>query len=136
MSGFVLECSVAMSWCFEDEAAPYTESVLDRLAGEEARVQAVWPLEAANVLLAAERRRRLTEAQSRRFVELLSTLPIHVDETTPARAMDGILSLAREQRLSAYDAAYLELAMREGLPIATRDLPLTEAARRCGVPLL
>jgi predicted nucleic acid-binding protein len=125
-----------MSWCFEDEAAPYTESVLDRLAGEEARVPAVWPLEVANVLLAAERRRRLTEAQSRRFVELLSTLPIHVDETTPARAMDGILSLAREQSLSAYDAAYLELAMREGLPIATRDLPLTEAARRCGVPLL
>ena len=136
MSGFVLECPVAMSWCFEDEAAPYTESVLDRLAGEEARVPAVWPLEVANVLQAVERRRRLTEAQSRRFVELLSTLPIHVDETTPARAMDGILSLAREQSLSAYDAAYLELAMREGLPIATRDLPLTEAARRCGVPLL
>jgi len=87
----------------------------------------------ANVLLVAECRKRISKAQSRRFVELLRTLPIAVDDVSVARAWDGVLSLAREQQLSAYDAAYLELAMREGLPIATLDNALRKAARSCGV---
>jgi predicted nucleic acid-binding protein len=135
MSRFVLDSSVAASWCFEDEANDYAEGVLDRLSGEEALVPALWLLEMGNVLYNAERSGSITAAQSARLVELLQALPIAVDESTPARAMDGILSLAREHGLSTYGAAYLELAMREGLPLATRNDALREAACRCGVPL-
>ncbi len=133
MIRFVLDCSVAMAWCFEDETNPYTEAVLQDLADAGAVVPSIWPLEVANVLLVAERRKKISKAQSRRFVELLQSLPIDVDEVSTARAWDGVLSLAREQYLSAYDAAYLELAMREGLPVATADNDLKKAAKRCGV---
>lgn len=135
MSGFVLDCSVAMGWCFEDEADPYSDAVLGDLADAGAVVPSIWPLEVANVLLTAERRKRISKAQSRRFLELLQGLPISVDDASVSRAWDGALSLARDHDLSAYDAAYLELAMREGLPIATRDDLLRKAARRCGVPV-
>lgn len=133
MTGFVLDCSVAMTWCFGDETNPYSEAVLQDLADTGAVVPSIWLLEMANVLLVAERRKRISKAQSRRFVELLQALPIAVDDVSAARAWDGLLSLAREQQLSAYDAAYLELAMREGLPIATLDAALRKAAKRCGV---
>lgn len=135
MNRFVLDCSVAASWCFEDQATAYTEAVLDRLSGEEALVPALWPLQMGNLLSTAERNGTISAAQSARLVELLQALPIAVDETTPARAMDAILSLAREHGLSAYGAAYLELAMREGVPIATQNAGLREAANRCGVEL-
>lgn len=133
MTGFVLDCSVGMTWCFGDETNPYSEAVLQDLADTGAVVPSIWLLEMANVLLVAERRKRISKAQSRRFVELLQALPIAVDDVSAARAWDGLLSLAREQQLSAYDAAYLELAMREGLPIATLDAALRKAAKRCGV---
>jgi len=133
VTGFVLDCSVAMAWCFADETNPYTEAVLQDLADVGAVVPSIWPLEMANVLLVAERRKRISKAQSRRFVELLQSLPIAVDDVSAARVWDGVLSLAREQQLSAYDAAYLELAMREGLPLATADNALKRAAKRCGV---
>jgi predicted nucleic acid-binding protein len=135
VSDFVLDCSVAMAWCFPDEAGPYSESVLEALAGSGAVVPSIWPLEVANVLLSAERRGRITLAQTRRFVELLQALPITVDEIRPSIAWDGVLSLGREQRLSAYDAAYLELAMREGVPIATLDESMINAARHCGISI-
>ncbi|UCG13478.1 MAG: type II toxin-antitoxin system VapC family toxin [Deltaproteobacteria bacterium] len=130
---FVLDCSVAMSWCFSDEADDYSDTVLDFLVDSEALVPSIWPLEVANVLVMAERRKRINEAQTMRLVELLESLPLVVDASTPDRAMGPILSLVREHQLSAYDAAYLELAMREGLPLATRDDKLTKAARSCGV---
>lgn len=95
----------------------------------------LWPLEISNVLLTAERRRRLTRAQAFQCLEMLRSLPIVVDESTSSRAMGEILSLARDQDLSVYDAAYLELSIREALPLATRDKALTAAAKRCGVPL-
>lgn len=136
MSRFVLDCSVATAWCFEDEASPYTEAVLDRLSGEEALVPALWPIEMGNVLFEAEQKGRISVAQSARLVELLQGLPIVVDHVTTERAMDGVLALAREHRLSAYDACYLELALREGLPLATRSDALLEAAKRCGVALV
>jgi predicted nucleic acid-binding protein len=135
VSGFVLDCSVTIAWCFEDETNSYTDAVLKDLADTGAVVPSIWPLEVANVLLVAERRNKISKAQSRRFVELLQSLPIAVDDVSVARAWDGILSLAREQQLSAYDAAYLELAMREGLPIATSDMALKRAAIRCGVAM-
>lgn len=134
--GFVLDCSVTMAWCFEDEGDPGSDAVLDRLGEVDAVVPALWPLEVANVLLVAERRGRLTASDSSRFTALLGALPISVDRGLDAPVVPGLLAVAREYGLTAYDAAYLELAMRLGLPLATRDSELMGAARRAGVALV
>lgn len=136
MTRFVLDCSVTMAWCFDDEATPYTNGVRDALIDARAIVPSLWPLEVANVLLVAERRNRLEKADTMRFPTLLQALPITVDQSTSQRALREILDLARDQGLSSYDAAYLELALREGLPLATLDGRLKDAAARVGVPLV
>lgn len=136
MTELVLDASVALAWCFKNEATEAADRVLERLAAEEAYVPAIWHLEIANVLALSERRRRITPAGSTEFIALLETLIIVVDEETPARALSRVLDLAREQRLTAYDAAYLELAMRLGLPLASKDGDLCDAAERLGVSVL
>ena len=133
MSRLVLDCSVTMGWCFEDEANEYTESVLAGLSDGGAAVPSIWLLEVANVLAIAERKGRTNSAKVARFLEILSGLPIVVDEQTSIRAFSQILSLARTQQLTSYDAAYLDLAMREGLPLATQDSVLQKAATKAGV---
>ncbi len=132
MNRFILDCSVTMSWCFEDEATPYSESILEALAEGEAVVPCIWNLEVANVLIVGERKKRLTPAQSLRFVELLQSLPITLDSET--RPLGELLELARAQGLSSYDASYLDLAARSGLPLASLDGNLLKAADRYGVP--
>ena len=136
MSRFVLDCSVAMAWCFADETDAVADSVLDRLSEDTALVPSVWPFEVANVLLVAEWRGRIKAADAARFLDLLSALPITIDETTRERAWGPIVSLGREHGLSSYDAAYLELAMREGVPLASRDATLRSAAEASGVPVM
>jgi len=136
LNRFVLDCSVVMAWCFEDEADAYADSVLNLMDESEALVPCIWPLEVANVLLVAERRKRLTEAASLQFAGLLSELPITVDYESSDRALSEILFLGRQQGLSSYDAAYLELAMREGIPLATRDSKLSKVSRKCGVKII
>lgn len=136
MKRIVVDCSVVMSWCFEDEADDYSDSVLDLLAGAEAVVPSIWPLEVANVLLVAERRKRLKEADSAQFLKLLGELPITIDHESSNRALSDILFLGRQQGLSSYDAAYLELAMREGAALATKDEKLKKASKKCGVQLV
>jgi predicted nucleic acid-binding protein len=131
---FVIDTSVALAWCFEDEATDATDAVLDRLSEDHAVVPAIWPLEVANVLLVAERRGRLSEAQVSRFLEILAQLPIDVDES-PAD-MAGIVAAGRRHTLSSYDASYLVLAERLGAALATLDQRLTNAARKAGVELL
>jgi predicted nucleic acid-binding protein len=131
---FVVDASVTLAWCFEDEATDATEAVLDRLASETARTPALWLLEIANALLVAERRRRLTEFQAARFVELLEELPIEPD-LTPLD-LRGLLAIARRFGLSAYDAAYLLLAEQASVPLATTDAALRGAALKAGVPLV
>lgn len=133
---FVIDNSVVMSWCFKDETNKYTDAILDRLENAAAYVPAVWPLEVGNVLLVAERKKRLSESDSSRFIALLSDLPIIVDQEPPERMFSEILNLAREHNLSSYDASYLDLAIRKGLPLATKDNDLISAAKRCGVPIL
>ncbi len=123
-----------MAWCFGDQADPYTVRVLDGLKESSALVPCLWSLEVTNVLLVAERRGRLTEADSTRFLDLLFALPIVVEEPT-TRSGHAILALGRSHRLSAYDAAYLDLAMHEGTALATRDRALTTAAADCGIAL-
>jgi predicted nucleic acid-binding protein len=133
---FVMDNSVSMSWCFEDEAGDYSDAVLDRLAEATAVVPSIWPLEVVNVLLVAERKHRISESDSIRFLTLLSQLPIAVEHETPDEMIKDVLALARTNSLSSYDAAYLDLAMRKGLPLATLDNRLIEAARKVGVPIL
>ena len=132
---FVLDCSVTMAWCFHDEATPYTDGIRDSLADVRAVVPSLWPLEVANATIVGERRKRLDEARSHRFIVLLEALPIILDEETAARAFGDIAHLARAYQLSSYDAAYLELAIRRGLPLACLDGKLKAAATAAGVLL-
>lgn len=133
---FVIDNSIVMTWCFIDEVNQFADAVLEKLAEAEAVVPTIWPLEVVNVLLVAERRKRLREIDSVRFLSLLSQLPIHVEQAWPERSMNELLALGRVNDLSSYDASYLDLAVRHGLPIATLDQKLAEAAKRMGVPIL
>lgn len=136
MSAFVLDASVTFAWCFIDEASPASDRLLDRVQREGAIVPSLWPVEIANVLLMAERRRRIAPKSSDQFVDLLARLPIAVDDETAGRALGDTLALARSHDLTVYDASYLELARRRGLPLATRDLALRKAARAARVPVI
>ena len=130
---FVLDASIVMAWCFADEADAYADKVLDALITAKASVPSIWPFEIGNVLLVAERRKRLSEADSARFLALLWQLPIAVEPEPPQRMLREILALARGCKLSTYDASYLDLAMRYGLPLATNDEELRKAARKVRV---
>ncbi len=134
MKSFILDCSVTMSWCFEDESGKYAASVLDAMADSEVQVPLIWPLEVANVLLVAERRRRITPVASATFVRHLSGLPITVASGVHD-LFDWVLPLARSVGLSAYDAAYVGLAQETRLPLATQDRSMRNAARKVGVEL-
>lgn len=136
MTDFVLDTSVTMAWCFPDEETPETRDLFTRMRTSAAMVPIIWPLEVANVLLIGERRQRLTQAQMAQFVQLLQTLAITVDTGMAMGALDPVIALGRRYGLSAYDAAYLELAMRQGLPLATQDARLRAVATRAGVSLL
>ena len=125
-----------MAWCFEDETSPYADFVLDSLKNMTAIVPSIWPLEVGNVLTVAERKKRLNEAASNKFIALLSELPIIVDQEPPERMLREILSLARKNQLSTYDASYLDLAMKRALPIATLDDRLIAAARQNDVRVM
>ena len=124
-----------MAWCFADEESPYAEAVLDSLEIAEAVAPSIWPLEVGNVLLVAERKKRLNQAASIRFLSLIKDLPILVEQDSLPRMLSEIIQLAREHKLSTYDASYLDLAMRLDLPLATLDESLKRAANKCMVPL-
>ena len=136
MTEVVIDASVALAWCFRDQRTEATAKLLERVQTDAAAVPSLWHLEVANVLALAERRRRITPAESTELIALLETLEIVVDEETPSHALGRVLDLAREERLTAYDAAYLELAMRLGLPLASKDVDLCDAAERLGVSVL
>src|SRR4051812_24735741 len=131
----VLDGSLTLAWYFSDEVDPYADAVARALPTREALVPSLWRLEIANALVVGERRKRSTQAQAAAFVARLELLPIVVDEETDARAWGETIRLARAHTLSAYDAAYLELAMRRGLPLASLDDQLKAAAAVVGVPL-
>ena len=134
-AGFVIDNSVVMSWAFQDEANRYADAVLAQLSVTSAVVPSIWPLEVVNVLLVAERRKRLKQADSVRFITLLSQLPIFVEQEWPDNRMEELLAVGRTNNLSSYDASYLHLAMRMGLPIATLDQRLVLAAQQVEIPL-
>lgn len=138
MSGCVLDNSVAMHWLLaslkkSDQA--YAEAVLQSLVATEALVPHLWHLEATNVLIGAEKRGDLKTGEVERFITQLEALPIQIDPLTSHQAFSRTLSLSRAYNLSSYDAAYLELAIREGLPLATLDRGVRKAAQRADVLL-
>jgi len=132
----VLDVTLSCAWCFADEASDGAWAILERLQTDRAQVPALWLWETANVLVQAERRGRISPAASRTFLSLLEGLPISVDQPTTTSAWHDTLALARCHRLTSYDAAYLELALRRGLPLASRYKALQAAAISEGVPLL
>ena len=135
-SDVVLDVSLSTAWCFADEASEPAWAILEWLQGGRAHVPALWLWETANLLVQAERRGRISPAAIRTFLGLLEGLPISVDEPSTASAWHDTLALARSHRLTSYDAAYLELALRRSLPLATRDKALQAAARLEGVRLM
>lgn len=132
---FVLDCSITMAWLFEDEATSSTDGILEALEKGNCIVPSIWSLEVANVLLIAQRKKRITAIQASGFIDALSYLPIHIDASTMSRAMHSIYALAVQEQLTIYDAAYLELAIRENIPLATKDHDLLTAAKRLQIKI-
>ncbi|MCC6197549.1 MAG: type II toxin-antitoxin system VapC family toxin [Burkholderiales bacterium] len=136
MTGFVLDASVAVAWCFEDEATTQARALLDRLRDAPGHVPGLWALEIGNILLGAEKRGRISQAGVAAFLGILGDLDIRVDADAPGRAFRDVLPLARARSLTTYDAAYLELALRLGVPLATKDKALAGAAAALDVRTL
>lgn len=133
MTVFVLDNSVTMRWllmCEKTSDQNYANSVLESLADADALVPSLWHLEVANLLLSAEQRDEISSGESEGFMCQLENLSIEVDSTTSLRAFNRTIGLGRAYKLCSYDAAYQELAIREGLPLATLDKDLTKAARK------
>lgn len=133
---FVIDCSITMAWLFSDERTDETAQIQDRLIAESALVPEHWFLEVANVLVMAEKRNRLSIADSTQFVQLLRSLEIEADHEFATSAFDVLIPVCRSHGLTSYDAAYLELAQRRQLPLATLDKELRRAAMSVGVKLL
>ena len=133
---FVLDNSVALAWCFEDEQTKSVLDLLDRVADSGAIAPMLWPIEALNGLLAAERRRRLDATQRTKLAAFLRELPIRLDMETADHAWQDTTLIAAKYKLPLYDAAYLELAQRRKLPLASLDKDLRKAAVSAGVEVL
>lgn len=130
MPAFVVDASVSAAWFLPDEATPYTEAALQATARDDVWVPALWLLEIGNLLLSAQRRKRITDSKRRELVATAGALRLRVDREPVA--MPVLDALAARHRLSAYDAAYLELAVRRGLPLATLDAALLAALAEDG----
>lgn len=133
MTPVVVDASVALAWCFPDEGSGYADRVLVALEGHTILVPAIWGLEIANAVLIGGRQKRLRQPEIQRFMTLLESLPVTEDLRPTAELVSNVLPLAREYSLSAYDAAYLELSIRHGVPFATLDEKLRKAAQKARV---
>jgi predicted nucleic acid-binding protein len=134
---FVLDCSLAMSWCFEEEHTGSTDSILETLSeGASALVPSLWLWEVNNVLLLAERFGRLNAAKRHQQIALLKKLPITIDQDSHMHAWSTTSALAATYHISVYDASYLELALRHGLPVGSLDQHLRNAAKKAGAKCL
>lgn len=133
---FVLDASIAVAWGLGDERTAESLGVLDVVEADGAIVPRMWPFEVANALVVAERRGRATEAETGRLLELLKRLPIDVVEAPRDATLDALTAVGREHRLSVYDAAYVDLALRRGVSLATFDRPMRAAAQKVGIALL
>lgn len=136
-TGFVVDASVGFAWVHEAQASPETDRLLAEVAaGTTVVVPALWHLEMANVLLIAQRRRRMVAAQRKAAMEKLTAMQFIVDEEGTRQAFGKTSELAEKHGLTIYDATYLELALRRSLPLASRDETLKNAAKKCGLKTL
>jgi predicted nucleic acid-binding protein len=134
---FILDSSLTMAFVLQDEATAETDKILDSLGqGAKAFTPALWRWEVGNVLLMAERRKRITQAESHRHLTSLQSLPVELDDNAWREAWNATLLLARKHQLTLYDGAYLELAIRKGAPLGSLDSDLRKAAKSDGVKLL
>jgi predicted nucleic acid-binding protein len=133
---FVLDSSIALAWLMPDEGDSTTEAVASRLEREPAVAPAIWPLEIANALLMAQRRGRLTDNDVNRLLSVILELPVEIEPGAADEKLQATVSLARKLALTSYDAAYLELARRRAIPLATVDLRLREACAQTAVEIL
>ena len=133
---FVVDSSVALTWCFAEEQTQATTSLLDQVTNSGAIAPAHWPLELLNALLAAERQKRIDFDTRNILIEALRALPISIDTETVSQAWTTTNRLAEQHQLTIYDACYLELAQRLELPLATLDSDLRKAAKALGIPLM
>jgi predicted nucleic acid-binding protein len=136
VTSYVLDVSLTMGWLFEDEASDAGWQLLDRAVRAGVAVPSIWTYEVANVLFVAERRGRVTPAQSSAFLNRLGALRIDVEASPPSHLLTVVLPLSRSTGLAVYDAAYVDLAQRLGLPLATKDRRMAEAAASLGIALL
>ncbi|HEX8814333.1 MAG TPA: type II toxin-antitoxin system VapC family toxin [Terriglobales bacterium] len=137
MSRFVLDASVALAWCFPDEESQPAERVADLFRhGHTAIAPAFWPHEVLNALLAAEKRKRISTQLVQSFLGDLGALPVALEQVATGLVFSRILTLSREHELTAYDAAYLDLAIGSGLPLATLDKDLLKACREVGAEVM
>jgi len=137
MAIFVVDASAALSWCFEEEASSWSDGLLDRLRqGDRIVVPAHWPAEILNGLLVALRRNRIKAGQPALFLDELARLPIETEAALTGAQAKTVLALGEKHGLTVYDAAYLELAHRRGLPLGTLDADLRKAAQVEGVTVL
>ena len=133
---FVVDSSVALAWVLPDEQGSMADVLVDSLEGAQACAPTLWALEVDNALVMAQRRKRLTERELDRILKVLQSLAVELDATPVAETLPAIVVIARKLGLTTYDAAYLELAQRRGLPLATLDTRLAECARKVGVAVL
>jgi predicted nucleic acid-binding protein len=137
MTPFVLDASVALSIIFEDEFSPYSDAVTEIMKRGRAVVPIVWPLEIANAILTAVRRGRIPGVDAPLLIGTMDRLPVDIDRgIAPEFLTQATLTVGLAHRVSAYDASYLELAMRRGLPLATQDEKLMQAAAATGIHIL
>jgi predicted nucleic acid-binding protein len=132
----VVDSSAALAWVLPGEATAATDALLATIGDTGAVVPGLWPLEVANVLWSSERRGRITLAERMQSLGILAELPIQIDDRTAALAFGPTSALAAGRDLTIYDACYLELALRLGLPLASLDKRLRQAARAAGVALI
>lgn len=137
MTSFVLDASVALAWSFEDENSPYSEFVIGSLDRQRASVPAIWPLEVTNALLVAIRQGRIERAAATRLLGVIDRFPLDIDRASSRIVFEpNVLDIGLTHNLTAYDASYLELARRRGIPLATQDKRLAEAGHAAGVEIL
>jgi predicted nucleic acid-binding protein len=136
MAAFVLDSSAALAWVLPRQQTARTKALLDQATEHGAQTTSLWPIEVANVLLVYERRGQLTAAERTTAIGFFNDLDIEIDDQTQVRAWGTAYDLALAHKLTIYDAGYLELALRAGLPLATLDSALVRAATKLGVPVL
>ena len=136
MTVCVLDSSVALAWILPVETNPAIDALLDQIVAGGAIAPSLWKLETANVLLGAGRRGQITLAEYQQALLILSEVPVQIDAYTAGQAWGETLALAAGRKLTVYDAAYLELALRRSLPLASLDRALRQAAAKSGVAVL